>query len=303
MSDADVVRLTDLADPQFSPEVAALREGLATLADGVSFDPDALRAQAATELGLADFGDETYAAPLAVLAGAIDRSPLVAPVGRFMLHTQLVQLLKNRLLLADLLARHPEIRGDPDRAPDRHRRPAAHGHDPSAQPDGRRSGAALAALLGEPRADPRSRPSRAPSPTRASTALRARASQFIDQAMPHFTRMHEMTTWHVHEEIQLLAIDCSTMFFETLALDARVARLLPRARPDPALPLPADGPAGAAVPARRPTRWVLKSPQHLEQFGPLATVFPDATFVVTHRDPVAVIDVDGDHGRLHRAHA
>jgi hypothetical protein len=36
------------------------------------------------------------------------------------------------------------------------------------------------------------------------------------------------------------------------------------------------------------TRWVLKSPQHLEQFGPLATVFPDATFVVTHRDPVSV---------------
>jgi len=33
---------------------------------------------------------------------------------------------------------------------------------------------------------------------------------------------------------------------------------------------------------------VLKSPQHLEQFGPLTTVFPDATFVVTHRDPVAV---------------
>jgi hypothetical protein len=35
-------------------------------------------------------------------------------------------------------------------------------------------------------------------------------------------------------------------------------------------------------------RWVLKSPQHLEQFGPLAATFPDATFVVTHRDPVAV---------------
>jgi hypothetical protein len=35
-------------------------------------------------------------------------------------------------------------------------------------------------------------------------------------------------------------------------------------------------------------RWVLKSPQHLEQFGPLTTVFPDATVVCTHRDPVAV---------------
>ena len=36
-------------------------------------------------------------------------------------------------------------------------------------------------------------------------------------------------------------------------------------------------------------RWVLKSPQHLEQIGPLLTTFPDATIVVTHRDPVAVV--------------
>jgi hypothetical protein len=36
------------------------------------------------------------------------------------------------------------------------------------------------------------------------------------------------------------------------------------------------------------TRWVLKSPQHLEQFPALLDVFPDATFVVTHRDPVSV---------------
>jgi hypothetical protein len=35
--------------------------------------------------------------------------------------------------------------------------------------------------------------------------------------------------------------------------------------------------------------WVLKCPQHLEQMGPLVTSFPDATFVVTHRDPVSVI--------------
>ena len=33
---------------------------------------------------------------------------------------------------------------------------------------------------------------------------------------------------------------------------------------------------------------MLKSPQHLEQFGPLLATFPDATFVVTHRDPAAV---------------
>jgi hypothetical protein len=34
---------------------------------------------------------------------------------------------------------------------------------------------------------------------------------------------------------------------------------------------------------------VLKSPQHLEQLGPLLATFPDATVVVTHRDPVSVV--------------
>ena len=99
--------------------------------------------------------------------------------------------------------------------------------------------------------------------------------------------MHEMTTWHVHEEIQLLAIDFSTMLFETVA------------------PMPSwrdyyqshDQTSSYRYLRkilqvlqflRGGERWVLKSPQHLEQFGPLSTVFPDATYVVTHRDPVAV---------------
>jgi len=40
---------------------------------------------------------------------------------------------------------------------------------------------------------------------------------------------------------------------------------------------------------RGPNRWILKSPQHLEQIGPLLANFPDATFAVTARDPVSVI--------------
>jgi hypothetical protein len=40
---------------------------------------------------------------------------------------------------------------------------------------------------------------------------------------------------------------------------------------------------------RGPERWILKSPQHLEQLGPLIDTFPDATVAFTHRDPVSVI--------------
>ncbi|QIX26489.1 sulfotransferase [Nocardioides sp. JQ2195] len=36
-------------------------------------------------------------------------------------------------------------------------------------------------------------------------------------------------------------------------------------------------------------RWLLKCPQHLENLGALTAVFPDATLVMTQRDPVGVV--------------
>ncbi len=110
---------------------------------------------------------------------------------------------------------------------------------------------------------------------------------FVDASMPLFKRMHEMTVDHVHEEIHLLAIDFSSMFFETLGL----------------IPTWRDFYLGhdqtphyeylktvlqVLTFLRGGTRWVLKSPQHTEQLRALSTVFPDATFVLTHRDPVSV---------------
>ncbi len=40
---------------------------------------------------------------------------------------------------------------------------------------------------------------------------------------------------------------------------------------------------------RGPHRWVLKSPLHSEHLGPLLSTFPDSTIVMTHRDPVAIV--------------
>ena len=42
------------------------------------------------------------------------------------------------------------------------------------------------------------------------------ALSFQEQVMPHFRCMHEMTVDHAHEEIQLLAIDFSTMLFDAM---------------------------------------------------------------------------------------
>src|SRR6185369_16019896 len=120
---------------------------------------------------------------------------------------------------------------------------------------------------------------------------RARCDQalwFVNESLPYFVRMHEMTTDHVHEEIQLLALDVSTMLFETMGL-------LPSWR---AAYLAADQTPSyhylrrvlqAMQWQRGGTRWVLKSPQHLEQVRPLLDVFPDAVIVFTHRDPASVV--------------
>jgi hypothetical protein len=101
--------------------------------------------------------------------------------------------------------------------------------------------------------------------------------------------MQEMTVDRAHGEIQLLASDISTMLFEIVAPipSRRDAYLSRDRRPSyeylktvlQVLQWSRDG-----------TRWVLKSPQHLEQFPTLPATFPDATSVVTHRDPVSVTD-------------
>ena len=111
--------------------------------------------------------------------------------------------------------------------------------------------------------------------------------------MPYFNRMHEMTVDHVHEEIQLLAIDFSSMLFETISpMPSWRDHYLSRDQ------RPSYGYMKRILQVlqwlRGGTRWMLKSPQHLEQFPALLATFPDATFVLTHRDPVSVTASHGD---------
>ena len=97
-----------------------------------------------------------------------------------------------------------------------------------------------------------------------------------------------MTTDHAHEEIDLLALDFSTMYFETpgpLYSWIESYRESDQVAPYQYLKRVLQ----VLTYLRGGTRWVLKSPQHLEQIRTLAKVFPDATLVLTHRDPVPVV--------------
>jgi hypothetical protein len=109
----------------------------------------------------------------------------------------------------------------------------------------------------------------------------------VNMVMPHFPLMHEMTTDHVHEEIQLLANDLSTMLFETLAEVPRWRDYYRAHDQTPHYEYLATQ-LKAMQFLRGGQRWLLKSPQHLEQVRVLDRVFPDSIVVFTHRDPVPV---------------
>jgi len=103
------VYLDDLTEPRFSPQVEQIRELMATMAPDCPLDAEALHAKATADTGLADFGPDDYRERLEVYLTALREIDGLHGPGIVNFHAQLLQWLKNRLLLNDLLARHPEI--------------------------------------------------------------------------------------------------------------------------------------------------------------------------------------------------
>jgi hypothetical protein len=283
---ADAIHIDDLAEPAFTAEVQEIRAVMATMADACELDAAALHRQAVAEVGLDDFGPRDYEERLDVLLVALREVVDLIPQGVLSFHAQLLQMLKNRLLLTDLLGRHPEIveielvppiviAGLP-------RTGTTHLHNLLAADPALRSLPYWESTEPFPLA---SEVGVEPDPRRARTDG---AVWFMNEAMPLFPLMHEMTTDHVHEEIQLLANDFSTMFFETVALVPRWAAYY-RAHDQTSSYRYLYTSLQAMQHLRGGERWLLKSPQHLEQLPVLRDVFPDATVVVTHREPAAVI--------------
>jgi len=281
------VRIDDLAEPRFSDEACAVLDFMREAGAQLTLEPTALLTAARSETGLDDFGAPDFAPRLDLLCRAMADEGGFNGVGILQQHALILGLLKNRLLVEDVVARHPEILDERIAAPiiicGLPRTGTTHLHNLISADPAIRSLPYWESL--EPVLAARERPAAGgPDPRRERTAM---ALSFLDVALPYFNRMHEMTVDHAHEEIQLLAIDFSTMLFETTA-PMPTWRDAYRARD--------QRPSYAYLRRvlqmlqwlRGGTRWVLKSPQHLEQFPALRDTFPDATFVVTHRDPVSV---------------
>jgi hypothetical protein len=282
------VRLDDLAQPQFSAEGRQILDMMAAMAPQCPLDAEALHAQAGADTGLHDFGPDDYRERLDVYLAALRDIEGLTAAGAVNFYGQLLQLLKNRLLLTDLVSRHPEIDDIALQSPvviaGLPRTGTTHLHNLLAAAPTFRTMPYWESVEPFPLPSEAGRSRLEPDPRRTRMDI---AVGVINAVMPHFALMHEMTTDHVHEEIQLLANDFSTMLFETLA-DVPRWRAYYQAHDQTPHYRYLARQLKAMQFLRGGRRWLLKSPQHLEQIPVLDRVFPDSIVVFTHRDPVPV---------------
>ncbi len=283
---------TELSRPRLPVSLRAVNTVLSPSAGRLwPLDVRSIVSAARRATGLVDFGDqEPLIEPLTALCRSLNEEVPLHPVGRLATHRLVVSSLVSRLRLHDLVLRHPEVLDQPTPGPMVVLGPPRSGttltHRLLA-----RDPAWRAARLWE-LWDPV--PSGGPLATgtddgKGGTASMRRSLASWRRTTPGMDVIHEVDLDAPEEEILVLASAFSSFFYEWSLGVPQFARWYTGT----------DHTAGYRYLRRTlqamqwgrpaPGRWVLKSPQHLEQIRPLLTVFPDATFVHTHRDPVSTV--------------
>jgi Sulfotransferase family len=280
------IRIDDLADPVLSEfQRSALDYGESRHTD---LTVDAVLERAIDATGLDTFDSDDFHKRLGLWLSEIDEDPDAVGLARLVLFGNAVRYASNRLRISDLLRRHPEIHDVPIERP-----VIVVGLPRSATTN-------LVNLLGadqrfrsmplwesyEPVPDP-AEPDQVdgvdPRWTRCNAMWEA-----MRATVPHVAAMHPMEPDHIHEEIELQLPDFASYNQEWVSRAPKWRDYHLSHDQTPHYRYMKT--ALQILQWRQPReRWVLKSPQHLEQVGPLLSVFPDATFVITHRDPVAVV--------------
>jgi hypothetical protein len=288
MSDApgDVLTIDDLRAPRLDAGQKAALDYVASL--DLDLAEDRLLEEASGRAGCDDFGDPGFLARLRAVITAVDSDTGLGPLGRFAIRQRTVRLLTSRLLVEDLLRRRPEILDIELVAPiiviGLPRSGTTHLVNLIASDTRLRSLPYWESL--EPVPLPGDGPGRDGVDPRFARCGRDYEAQI--RMVPLLRAMHHQYPTAIEEEIELVDLDFASYTLEWLAR-------VPQWR-DYYLTL--DQRAHYAYMKkvlqvvtflRGPNRWVLKSPQHLEQIPALLATFPDATFAITHRDPVSVI--------------
>jgi Sulfotransferase family len=282
----DAIRITDLANPVLTDiQQMGIDYGESRATE---LSVDAVLEEAVAATGLSDFGPDDFKERLGIQLAEMDADPERTGLGRLVMFGDCARYARNRLRIQDLLTRHPEILDIPLEKPvivvGLPRSGTTHLVNLLAADQRFRSMPLWESL--EPVPDPAEEAGADgvdPRWVRSQKAWEA-----MQAGAPLVAAMHPMQPDHVHEENELMAPDFSNYNLEWVARAPgwrdyylahdqtphyaymkQVLQILQWYKPR--------------------ERWVLKCPQHLEQLGPLMATFPDATIVMTHRDPVAVV--------------
>lgn len=101
--------------------------------------------------------------------------------------------------------------------------------------------------------------------------------------------MHELDAWTPHEEIGFLLMAFACSNFATMFRAPSYTEWYCRRDHTPAYAYTKRVLQLVSFLRDGGKRWVLKSPMHLENIGPLLRIYPDARFVMTFRDPARVV--------------
>lgn len=283
--------ITDLAQPQLDDMQRGILDATKDLV--VDFSVERILNDARRKTQLNDFGPDDFLRRLHLLCDEWNSDKGLTNLGRLTLRSKLVQYARNRLLIHDLLKRHPGIHAEKIEQPlivcGMPRSGTTHLVNLLAADSRFRSLPLWESC--EPVPSPHDKPHEDGVDPRYVRCQKQWA--MMQQVTPLLAAMHPMNPDHIHEELELMSPDFASYNFEWLTLSPRwrddyymhdqtphymymktVLKILQWQ----------DRQAG-----KLKQRWVLKCPQHLEQLPVLQTVFPDATVVITHRDPVAVI--------------
>jgi sulfotransferase family protein len=288
---SDEIRISDLKDPELTPQQRGAMDYVDTLQ--IELNSDSILREAQQITGFTDFGPPDFKPRLKLLCDEWSSDAGLTSLGRLSLRNKLLQHASSRLLIHDVLDRHPEIHDIEIQAPiivaGLPRSGTTHLLNLMAA-DSR-----LRALPLWESYEPIPRPDQQPSAEGVDPRYQRCAEQWqmMQSLTPLLAAMHPMNPDHIHEELELMGPDFASYNYEWLSVSPRwrdhyyatdqtphyeylktVLKILTWQ----------DGDHSGSA-----TRWVLKCPQHLEQLTVLRSVFPDATVAVTHRDPVSVI--------------
>ncbi|WP_378741032.1 sulfotransferase family protein [Nocardia brasiliensis] len=281
-----VIRVRDLADPQLTDIQRAALETAA--AHPVALDVESVLAVARHRSGLDDFGADDFRDRLALWLAEVDADSNRTALGRAMVFRLVTRYATTRTKLVDLLSRHPQILDEPVRAPivvvGLPRSGTTHLVNLLATDERLQS---LPLWESYEPVDPRCE--RVPKPEDQRRARALAEHERSVALLPYQQAMHPMTPDHVHEEIELQGPDFGSYTLEWVAHVPGWRNHYLAEDQTPRYQWMKQTLQAIQWMRGDRRRWVLKSPQHLEQLGPLLATFPDATIVVTHRDPLSVV--------------